>query len=126
MVDSMPIGVIVLDADLRAEIINRAFYDFWKIDPRRATLFATVGVALSEAEKAGASAWQVSLFGEGAQAAGHSLVAAREWTEAERLAHEKAALGFYLSGHPYTAFAAELAPLIRQPLSGLQPKKETS
>ncbi|WP_292343958.1 response regulator [Mesorhizobium sp.] len=38
MVDSMPIGVIVLDADLRAEIINRAFYDFWKIDPRRATI----------------------------------------------------------------------------------------
>ncbi|WP_245425969.1 response regulator [Mesorhizobium sp. WSM3862] len=37
MVDSMPIGVIVLDADLRAEIINRAFYDFWKIDPLRAT-----------------------------------------------------------------------------------------
>ncbi|MDX8479364.1 response regulator [Mesorhizobium sp. VK24D] len=36
MVDSMPIGVIVLDADLRVEIINRAFYDFWKIDPRRA------------------------------------------------------------------------------------------
>ncbi|TIO78892.1 MAG: hypothetical protein E5Y00_13310, partial [Mesorhizobium sp.] len=37
MVDSMPIGVIVLDAELRAEIINRAFYDFWKIDPLRAT-----------------------------------------------------------------------------------------
>jgi PAS domain S-box-containing protein len=36
MVDSMPIGVIVLDADLRAEVINRAFYEFWKIDPSRA------------------------------------------------------------------------------------------
>nr|WP_244620214.1 response regulator [Mesorhizobium sp. NFR06] len=36
MVDSMPIGVIVLDAELRAEVANRAFYDFWKIDPRRA------------------------------------------------------------------------------------------
>ena len=48
----------------------------------------------------------------------------REWTEAERLAHEKAALGFYLSGHPYAAYAAELAPLIRQPLSDLQPKQE--
>ena len=36
MVDSMPIGVLVLDADMRAEVINRAFYDFWKIDPRRA------------------------------------------------------------------------------------------
>ncbi|MDX8523254.1 response regulator [Mesorhizobium sp. MSK_1335] len=36
MVDSMPIGVIVLDAELRAEVVNRAFYDFWQIDPRRA------------------------------------------------------------------------------------------
>ncbi len=66
----------------------------------------------------------MSLFGEGAEHTGLSLVAAREWTEAERLTHEKAALGFYLSGHPYAAFADELAPLIRQPLSGLQPKRE--
>ncbi|TGQ45739.1 PAS domain-containing protein [Mesorhizobium sp. M00.F.Ca.ET.216.01.1.1] len=35
MVDSMPIGVVVLDADLRAEVINRAFYDFWQIDAAR-------------------------------------------------------------------------------------------
>jgi DNA polymerase III subunit alpha len=98
---------------------------FDAIEPRRATLFASVGVALSEAEKAEASAAQVSLFGEAAQAAGLALIAAREWTEAERLTHEKAALGFYLSGHPYAAFAAELAPLIRQPLSALQPRKET-
>ena len=36
MVDQMPIGVLVLDADMRTEVINRAFYDFWEIDPRRA------------------------------------------------------------------------------------------
>jgi len=97
---------------------------FDAIEPRRATLFATVGVALSEAEKAEASASQVSLFGESVQEAGLALVAAREWTEAERLAHEKAALGFYLSGHPYAAYADELAALVRHPLSALQPKKE--
>ncbi|TPM37953.1 response regulator [Mesorhizobium sp. B2-3-4] len=38
MFDSMPVGVVVLDADLRAEVINRAFYDLWKIDPRRASI----------------------------------------------------------------------------------------
>ena len=38
--------------------------------------------------------------------------------------HEKAALGFYLSGHPYAAYAAELAPLVRQPLANLQPRRE--
>ncbi|MBB6412666.1 PAS domain-containing protein [Mesorhizobium sangaii] len=38
MVDQMPIGVLVVDADLRAEVINRAFYDFWQIDARRAEI----------------------------------------------------------------------------------------
>jgi len=97
---------------------------FDAIDARRATLYSSVGIALSEAEKAEAAAAQVSLFGESREASGLALIATREWTEAERLTHEKAALGFYLSGHPYAAFAAELAPLIRQPLSGLQPRKE--
>ena len=97
---------------------------FDSMEPRRASLFASVGVALSEAEKAEASAAQVSLFGDAGEAAGRSLVASREWTDAERLAHEKAALGFYLSGHPYAAFADELAPLVRQRLSALQPQKE--
>jgi PAS domain S-box-containing protein len=31
MVDSMSIGIIVLDSDLRTEIINQAFYDLWTI-----------------------------------------------------------------------------------------------
>ena len=35
MVDQMPIGVVVVDAELRAEVINRAFYDFWQIDARQ-------------------------------------------------------------------------------------------
>ncbi len=38
MVDQMPIGVLVVDADMRAEVINRAFYDFWQIDARRAEI----------------------------------------------------------------------------------------
>jgi DNA polymerase-3 subunit alpha len=97
---------------------------FDSIDTRRATLFASVGVALSEAEKAEAAAAQVSLFGEEKEATGLSLVPAREWTESERLIHEKAALGFYLSGHPYAAFATELAPLIRQSLANLTPTRD--
>ncbi|WP_292329844.1 PAS-domain containing protein [Mesorhizobium sp.] len=63
MVDSMPIGVIVLDTDLRAEVINRAFYDFWKIDPRRATVgcgFRELMEASRDADPYGAdeAAWQ--------------------------------------------------------------------
>ncbi len=97
---------------------------FDAIDARRATLFASVGVALGEAERAESHAAQVSLFGEEPEAASLALVAAREWTEAERLAHEKATLGFYLSGHPYAAYARELAPLVRMPLANLQPRRE--
>ena len=31
--DSMTMGVVLLDADLRIEIINKAFHDLWKIEP---------------------------------------------------------------------------------------------
>ncbi|CDX34540.1 Hybrid sensory histidine kinase (fragment) [Mesorhizobium plurifarium] len=63
MVDSMPIGVIVLDAELRAEVVNRAFYDFWKIDPRRApagSRFRDLMEASREADLFGGEehAWQ--------------------------------------------------------------------
>ena len=63
MVDSMPIGVIVLDAELRAEVVNRAFYDFWKIDPRRApagSRFRDLMEASREADPFGSEeqAWQ--------------------------------------------------------------------
>jgi DNA polymerase-3 subunit alpha len=94
------------------------------VDPRRSTLFASVGVAIDAAEHAEASAHQVSLFGEEAKETAVPLVAAREWTDAERLAHEKAALGFYLSGHPFDAYAAELAPLVKTQLSAIQPRQE--
>jgi PAS domain S-box-containing protein len=30
-IDTMNMGVVVLDADLKAEIINQAFYDIWKV-----------------------------------------------------------------------------------------------
>jgi DNA polymerase-3 subunit alpha len=97
---------------------------FDAIDRRRSALFASVGIALGEAERAEASAAQVSLFGEEQHATGLTLVAAREWTEAERLVHEKATLGYYLSGHPYAAYAQELAPLVKMPLANLQPRRE--
>ncbi len=97
---------------------------FDAIDPRRATLFNSVGVALGEAERADATKSQVSLFGDEA-GAGLTLATVRDWTEAERLANEKLALGFYLSGHPYHSFAAELAPLVRTTLANLTPSRDT-
>jgi DNA polymerase-3 subunit alpha len=94
------------------------------IDPRRSSLFASVGVALYAGERAIAAASQVSLFGE--ETASHlaAMIMTREWTEAERLTQEKLALGFYLSGHPYTAYASELSAIIRTSLATLQPKAD--
>jgi DNA polymerase-3 subunit alpha len=97
---------------------------FDAVDKRRATLFASIGNALAEAGRVEAQAAQNSLFGDGVAAPAHVLVETREWSEAERLQHEKAALGFYLSGHPYAAYASELAPLVRTSLADIQPRAE--
>jgi DNA polymerase-3 subunit alpha len=96
---------------------------FDAIDVRRASLLASVGAALEHGERAERAASQVSLFGEenGAGSTAPALIAAREWSEAERLAQEKVSLGFYLSGHPYHAYAAELGRLVQQPLGALKP-----
>ena len=99
---------------------------FDMLDPNRRRVFDSLDAlsAWSAAihEQAGSS--QVSLFGEETSGPAVSLVATRDWTDAERLQHEKTALGFYLSGHPYAAHAAELAPLVRTALSDIQPRAE--
>ena len=94
------------------------------IDSHRAALFALVGLALDAGERAAATASQVSLFGEDVAPPVPAGPPMRDWTEAERLVHEKASLGFYLSGHPFNAHAAELATIVRTALSSLQPKNE--
>jgi DNA polymerase-3 subunit alpha len=97
---------------------------FDSVDSRRATLLASVGLALEAGERAAASAAQVSLFGEEVASPAAALVATREWTEAERLIQEKAALGFYLSGHPFNGYASELAPIVRTSLAALGPRND--
>lgn len=42
-----------------------------------------------------------------------------EWSEAERLSHEKATLGLYLSGHPITPYENELRQWTQQRLGAL-------
>ncbi len=97
---------------------------FDHIEPRRAALLASVGIALEAAERAEANIAQVSLFGEDAAEPSIGLVPARDWTDAERLQHEKAAIGYYLSGHPFAGYAAELAPLVRTTVANLAPRQD--
>ena len=52
---------------------------------------------------------QVSLFGEGASALpAPRLPSPEDWPAVERLSHEHAAIGFYLSGHPLDAYLGAL------------------
>jgi DNA polymerase-3 subunit alpha len=50
-----------------------------------------------------------------------AFAAVRPWTERERLKEEKTAIGFFLSGHPFHAWAEEVRRLVSKPLASLEP-----
>ncbi|MER2539851.1 MAG: DNA polymerase III subunit alpha [Azonexus sp.] len=99
---------------------------FDSIDPNRYKLLASVGVAMDFAEQAERNAMQTSLFDMGASAEEHApqYIQVKPWDEKEQLMQEKAALGFFFSGHPYSSFKKELSRFIRRPLNQLAPAKE--
>jgi DNA polymerase-3 subunit alpha len=93
---------------------------FDSLNDHRASLLASVGMALESAEQASRAAHQVSLFGEHAESAPRAaLVNAPRWSEKERLQHEKAALGFYFSGHLFDIYRAEVRRFIPTRLAEL-------
>jgi DNA polymerase-3 subunit alpha len=95
---------------------------FDAIDGNRARLLASVGIALGAAEQNERNAQQVSLFG-GADDAGQArpaLVEAPAWDRRVFLREEKTALGYYLSGHPYSAYRDEIGQFVRTTLDRLQ------
>jgi DNA polymerase-3 subunit alpha len=95
---------------------------FDSINDHRACLLASVGIAMEAGEQASRSASQVSLFGESsATVEGPKLIEAPRWDDAERLQHEKLALGFYYSGHPFKFYEDEFSCVVRTRLSKLLP-----
>ena len=99
---------------------------FDSITDHRASLLATVGLAMESAEQTERAANQVSLF-EALETGDRGPRAHRDvarWTEREQLLHEKAALGFYLSGHPFNGYAQDIRPIAPTPLRELQPGNE--
>ena len=99
---------------------------FDALEPNRAMLIKSLPKAVEMAEKSERDAQQVSLFGE---ATGGSmdvleLVPANPWSERERLNHEKLALGFYLSGHPFTTYEKEIRQFAKTALADLEPRNE--
>jgi DNA polymerase III subunit alpha len=91
------------------------------LHPNRASAFASVGAALSEAERAQANASQNSLFGDDSGVNTFALIDARPWDLLEQLANEKSALGLYLSGHPYDAYRKDLSAVTTMPLMRIEP-----
>lgn len=97
---------------------------FDKLEPNRAALLAGVSLAIGAAEQSGASSGQNSLFGAVVDSAAHVLPAIPAWSEPERLQNEKAALGFYFSGHPYLGYQKELAAFVHDGLASLKPQEQ--
>jgi len=96
------------------------------IDDHRAKLLASTGIALEAAEQAERNAMQGGLFDMGAGAQGDTAhyVEVPRWNEREQLMNEKPALGFFLSGHPYHAYAAEIGAFVKRRLGQLEPQRE--
>src|SRR5574340_1799298 len=94
------------------------------ISDHRACLMATLDAALASADQHARAANQNSLFGD--EEADVALTVkhadAPRWRLREQLAHEKASLGFYLGGHPYQEYEAELANFIKARLGDLTPQ----
>jgi DNA polymerase-3 subunit alpha len=97
---------------------------FDSISDHRHQLLASLDAALGSAEQQARAVNQVSLFGEDeAQAMPLALAEVPRWSVREQLQNEKLALGFYLSGHPYQEYAAELAHFIKCRLADITPEK---
>ncbi len=101
---------------------------FDTIDPNRAELLVNVGPAMAMADKAAESINQVNLFGEDDTAGAGTPVwrHATEWSERQRLQEEKSALGFFLSGHLFSAFESEVRRFVTTRLGSVQPNNSTS
>jgi len=104
-------------------LIRAGAFDCLGVD--RATLFASVQLAMENADQAQASANQVSLFGDDSEASQDpDYIKVIPWTEKQRLMEEKTALGYYLSGHLFNAYAGEVRKFARAKLSSLEPARD--
>ena len=91
----------------------------------RAILLATVPLAMEAAEQAEAEINQVSLFGDHEDMIPPpEYVKAEHWSDKQRLMEEKLALGFYLSGHLFDAYAPEVRQFIKTTLLKLEPSRD--
>ncbi|MCX7627676.1 MAG: OB-fold nucleic acid binding domain-containing protein, partial [Methylophilaceae bacterium] len=95
---------------------------FDSVDTNRAAVLATVGIAM---EAAGQDVdRQDSLFGEVHDVPRQVMPRVAPWSERDKLAQEKAALGFYFSGHPFAAYKREISSFVHTELATLAPSDQ--
>jgi len=120
-VDRQRINKRVVEALIKAGAFDRLHAD-------RASLLASVSLALDWADTQAAHADQVGLFdfGDSHAASTHepALVAATPWDVKERLTLEKTAIGFFLSGHLFEQSEAEVRQFCRTRIAELVDSRE--
>ncbi|XVJ69062.1 MAG: DNA polymerase III subunit alpha [Rhizobacter sp.] len=101
---------------------------FDSLHPDRASLVASIGLAFEYGDTQAAHADQGGLFdfddAHGASTQEPDLVSTPPWSIKERLTHEKAALGFYLSGHMFDQSAEEVRRFVKRKIADLIDTRE--
>jgi DNA polymerase-3 subunit alpha len=101
---------------------------FDSLNPHRASLLASVGLAFEYGDTLVANADQGGLFDFGDSHAASTnepeYVPAEMWTLKERLSLEKTAIGFYLSGHLFDEAEGEVRRFARQRIGDLKDSRE--
>jgi len=91
----------------------------------RAAMLASVPTAMEGAEQAARSANQCSLFGDDtSDLVAQELSRVAPWNLHTRLTEEKAALGYYFSGHLFDAWRDEVRRIVPSPLVRLEPSRD--
>jgi len=101
---------------------------FDALHPDRASALAGVGLAFDWADTQAAHADQAGLFdfgdAHGSSTQEPALPGVEPWSIRERLTHEKAAIGFYLSGHLFDACRDEVRRFARRAIADLVDTRE--
>jgi DNA polymerase-3 subunit alpha len=120
-VDRQRINKRVIEALIKAGAFDKLHGD-------RASLLASVSLAMDWADTQAAHADQAGLFdfGDSHAASTHepALVAAAPWDVKERLTLEKTALGFFLSGHLFEQSESEVRQFCRTRIADLVDSRE--
>ena len=95
------------------------------VELNRAALLATLPTAMEAAEQAARSASQASLFGDDTDdVVAVELAKVTPWDLRRKLIEEKAALGFFFSGHMFDAWRDEVRRVVTKPLSQVAPSRD--